>query len=148
MRLPALLAMAWLMLPTLAIGQRAEVPTELWLAKSSGTWRDADRYGFYRVAVYRAGREHARDSIEVHIIEIVDDGVERRIVKSIPIDALGHGGNVKDISFTRINDQLMAISLDIQVRGMEGIVLREVFSITPAGTIKVVTEAEYRDIHN
>lgn len=124
-----------------------DIPPSLWMAKTAGTWKSGSEYGFYRVAVYRLAGEHASDTVEIQIIKAGSDGSAKEVVKTVPLESPGYQGYVQEILFTKINDQLMSISLDIEMKGMEGIVLREVYLVNPDGNVRNLVKAKYQDIY-
>ena len=134
-----------LMLPLNAA--EPDVPPSLWMARTAGTWKVGSDYGFYRVAVYRLTGDHASDTVEVHIIKSGPDGDAKEVVKTVPLEVPGYQGYVKDITFTKINERMMAVSLDIEMKAMEGIVLREVYLVTPDGKVRNLVIAKYQDIY-
>lgn len=121
----------------------------LWLAKTSGTWKENGKYGRYRVMVYRnPGEAHAWDSVFVDILEHRDSagrGHVEKVRNSIELDVPGYRGYVRDVSFHRINAVTMAILFDIEMKGMEGLVLREIFLISPSGSTRKLVQAEWHD---
>lgn len=134
-----------LMLPLNAA--EPDVPPSLWMARTAGTWKVGSDDGFYRVAVYRLTGDHASDTVEVHIIKSGPDGDAKEVVKTVPLEVPGYQGYVKDITFTKINERMMAVSLDIEMKAMEGIVLREVYLVTPDGKARNLVKAKYQDIY-
>lgn len=123
------------------------VPPSLWMAKTAGTWKSGSDYGFYRVAVYRLTGEHASDTVEIQIIKAGSDGSAKEVIKTVPLESPGYQGYVQEISFTKINDQLMSISLDIEMKAMEGIILREIYLVTPDRKVRNLVKAKYQDIY-
>ena len=119
----------------------------LWLAKSSGTWEAEEKYGFYRVMVYRRpGGAVSADKVVIDILESDDENLS--VVKrgSIDLDVPSYRGYIEGISLTTIDDQRMAVLLDIRMNGMNGMVLREAFLVSPNGAAKLLVEAEYQDV--
>lgn len=123
------------------------VPPSLWMAKTAGTWKSGSDYGFYRVAVYRLTGEHASDTVEIQIVKAGSDGSAKEVIKTVTLESPGYQGYVQGISFTKINDQLMSISLDIEMKAMDGIVLREVYLVNPDGNVRNLVKAKYQDIY-
>jgi len=120
----------------------------LWLAKTSGTWKaDNGTYGYYRGMVYRRlGETGASDKVVIDILEQKTSG-ERLLKKEVVLPSPGYAGYVEDIFFKKITEKIMAIQLDIEMNGMGGVVLREVYLISPAGIVKRITRAQYQDIY-
>lgn len=121
----------------------------LWLAKTSGTWKENGMYGYYRVMVYRKlGEAHAWDSVFVDILEHQESKERdhtKKLKKSIELDVPGYKGYIRDVSFHQINSVTMAILFDIEMKGMEGLVLREIFLISPSGDTRKLVQAEWHD---
>ena len=148
-----LVAMACLLMA--GVSQAAEPdPNDLWLVKSSGTWKEGERYGSYRVMVYRerGGKgEYSLDRVFVDILEtqkVENEGeMLYRIVKSnrLELDTSAHRGYIADVSFNNISDQKMAIIFDIWMMAMDNLVLREIFFIAPNGDHERVLEAKWID---
>lgn len=120
----------------------------LWMAKTAGSWSYGNKVGFYRVKVYRVpGEAHSGDDVVVDILE--RDGSGKRFIKKIvPLDVPGYRGHIRDISFKKIDGERMAIIFDIEMKAMEGLVLREILLISPNGEVKTLVEAKYRDIYD
>ena len=118
---------------------------DLWLAKTRGIWSEKGKYGYYRVMLYRMlGRSHSADSVVVDILE--QSGTESKKVRSIKLDLLEYKGYVVDISLKQVNDTTMAVLLDIEMKAMYGLVLREIFLVSPDGNSRRLVEAKYQDI--
>ena len=120
----------------------------LWMAKTAGSWSDGNKVGFYRVKVYRVpGEAHSGDDVVVDILE--RDGSGKQFIKKIvPLDVPGYRGYIRDISFKKIDGERMAIIFGIEMKAMEGLVLREILLISPNGEVKTLVEAKYRDIYD
>ena len=123
-----------------------ENPNNLWLAKSFGSWTEDEKSGYYRVMVYRAIGEssHGFDSV---FVDILERGETRGIKNSVELDTPGYKGYVRDVSFKKINATTMAVLLDIEMKAMDGLVLREVFLVSPDGSSRKLVEAKYQDIY-
>jgi len=119
----------------------------LWLAKTSGSWTEKEKFGYYRGMVYRIpGESGSSDSVVIDVLEQSEAG--KRIVRNrVELDVPSYRGYVQDISFKKINATIMAILLDIEMNGMEGVVLREVFLISPNGKSRKLVQAKYQDIY-
>ena len=120
----------------------------LWLAKTSGSWSEKGKFGYYRGMVYRMpGESGSSDSVVVDILEQSEAG-KRTVRDSIELDVPSYRGYIQDISFKKINATTMAILLDIEMNGMDGLVLREVFLISPDGGSRKLIQAKYQDIYS
>ena len=127
----------------------------LWLAKTSGAWTAEGEgegegeggYGFYRAMVYRRpGGTVSADKVVVDILKRNDESLTIIKLGSIDLDVSSHKGYIEDISFTIIDDQRMAVLLDIRMNGMNGMILREAFLVSPDGSAKLFVEAEHKDV--
>ena len=119
---------------------------DLWLAKSLGMWnQNTGEYVKIRVMVYRKrGEAHGYDIVFVNILERSENSWALR--KSVELDTPGYKGYIRDVALKRIDDERMAIIFDIEMKAMEGLVLREVFVISPSGVARRFVEAEYIDL--
>lgn len=119
----------------------------LWMVKTAGTWSGGNKVGFYRVKVYRVpGEAHSGDDVVVEILE--QDGSGKRFIKkSVQLDVPGYRGYIRDISFKKIDEERMAIIFDMEMKAMEGLVLREILLISPNGEVKTLVEAKYHDVY-
>ncbi len=119
----------------------------LWLAKTSGTWTENGKFGYYRGMVYRKpGESGSSDRVVVDILE-KNETNQRTIKNSIELDVPSYRGYVQNISFKKINGTRMAILLDVEMNGMDGLVLREIFLISPDGSSRRIVQAKYQDIY-
>lgn len=121
--------------------------SELWLAKSAGTWERNNAYGYFKVLVFRQLGEHAHDRVQIQITRVDPEKYTEKVVNSYWLESPGVKGNVADLHFRKIDDHRMALMMDIYMKGMEGIVLREAFLLLPDGKHKRLTEAEHVDIY-
>ena len=120
----------------------------LWLAKTSGSWSEEGKFGYYRGMVYRMpGESGSSDSVVVNILEQSEAG-KRTVKNSIKLDVPSYRGHVQGLSFKKINVTTMAILLDIEMNGMDGLVLREIFLISPDGSSRRLVQAKYQDIYD
>lgn len=121
----------------------------LWLAKTAGIWEENGKHGRYRVMAYRnPGAAHAWDSVFVDILEQQQGKTRapaREVRKRIELDVPGYKGYVRDVSFKKINATTMAVLFDLEMKGMEGLVLREIFLVSPNGDARKLVEAKWRD---
>ncbi len=144
--LPALLILLGaLFLP--AIGQAEDTPpdSELFLAKSIGIWQQGKRFGYFQAFVWREGLEHARDRVEVHILEADAKTGERRLLRRVALPTPGIRGYVQDMDLRMIGNRLF-LALDFEMKAMDGAVLREAWLIGPDGHKARIQEARYRDL--
>ena len=144
--LPALLILlGTLFLP--AIGQTENAPptSELFLAKSLGIWQQGERFGFFQAFVWREGLEHARDRVEVRILEADAKTGERRLLRRVALPTPDIRGYVQDMDLRMIGNRLF-LALDIEMKAMDGAVLREAWLIGPDGRKVRIQEARYRDL--
>ena len=119
----------------------------LWLAKTSGSWSVNGKFGYYRGMVYRVpGESGSSDSVVVEILEQSEAG-KQTVANRIELDVPSYRGYVQDISFKKIDATTMAILLDIEMNGMDGLVLREIFLTSPDGSSRRLVQAKYQDIY-
>ncbi|MDT8375873.1 MAG: hypothetical protein RQ867_03930 [Mariprofundaceae bacterium] len=131
-----------LLSPAHADGNKSfEVTGSVWLVKTSGTWELNNEYGYYRVVVTREGNEHARDEV---YIQILNNSFEHK--RTIKLETPGYQGYIKNVSFNNISDNKMAISFEIEMKGMYEITQKEVFIITPKGKVEKVIATKPLDL--
>ena len=119
----------------------------LWAGERTGKWKADGRDGFYRAMVYkRPGETGSSDKVVIDILERDDEGLSITKRGSIDLDVPSYRGYIWDISFNTIDDQIMAVLIDVWMNGMNGMVLREVFLISPNGAAKLAVEASYQDV--
>ena len=121
--------------------------SDIWLVKTKGFTTQHGGVGFYRVIVYRIPTKE--DSYDQVVIEIIsqNDSLEKKVTNKIKTSIPGYKGYIADISFKELEDNKTAIIFDIEMKGMDGIVLKEIALISPDGKFKVVKEAKYVDIY-
>ena len=120
---------------------------ELWLSKSVGVWEKGQDYGYFKVLVYRTGLEPAGDKVQV-IVTRADTKKNRQTVKLTKwLDTPGYKGYVNDIDLKILKPDKLILGLDIEMKGMDGVVLKEVYIVEMNGVVKKVTDAEYKDIY-
>ena len=119
---------------------------EVWMLKTSGTWTRGKRYGYYRAIVLRKGIEHAMDQVQVQLLEADDKTNSVRVVTCVDLDTPGLKGYVTDLDFEKIDDTRMAVGIDIEMKAMNNIVLREVFLVDATGAAKRLVKADYVEI--
>ncbi|MFY9268867.1 MAG: hypothetical protein WAO55_03860 [Candidatus Manganitrophaceae bacterium] len=121
---------------------------QLWMAKSGGVWKIQKRYGYYKVLVFREGLEHSQDRVLIQITEADPPKNTQRIIHSYWLKSPGIKGYIADIQLSMIDSQRMALSLDIEMKAMDGIILKEIYLLFPDGRQKLVNEAKYTDIYD
>jgi len=124
---------------------RSVVDGDVWLVRTLGSWTDAERWGYYRVIVSRQVGEHSTDTVKVQIIE-AEEGQPLETLRSILLASPGYQGYVEDVAITQIGDKSAAISLDIEMKAMSGIVLRDVYVVGIDGSVRQIAEAKARDL--
>jgi hypothetical protein len=132
----------------IANGSSCTEPTAatVWLVKTGGFWRSAGRFGHYRVIVRREGVEHAIDRAELQILETNDKTGKREVATCTDLKTPGLKGYVEDIVFRKVSDAVTAISLDISMKAMDEVVLREVILASRLGKIQRVVDATSTDL--
>ena len=112
--------------------------SDLWLQKS---------HGGYKVRVFRVlGKEHAYDHVEVQIYDVADDGTST-LKETIELPTPGYKGYIRDVSFNTISETRVAITFQVDMKAMEGVILTELFIVEQSGKFKRVLEAEYVDLY-
>ncbi len=112
--------------------------SNLWLQKS---------HGGYKVRVYRVlGEAHAFDYVEVQIYNVADDGT-RTHKETIKLPTPGYKGYIRDVSFNTIDKNRVAITFQVEMKAMEGVVLSELFIVEHSGKFERVLEAKYIDLY-
>lgn len=119
---------------------------DVFLAKSIGVWESGKDYGYFKVIVYRMGLEHAQDKVRVITTKAGAEN-QQMVVNDIWLDAPGIKGYVNDISLKMINSSRLALALDIEMKAMEGVILREVYLIEKDQSPRLIVPANYIDIY-
>lgn len=119
---------------------------DLWLVKTQGVWKQANDWGYYQVRVYREGSEHSKDRVEVWQTQILNDTGVAKIKNKIALPGPGIKGYVKDIEFSKIDEQHMLVILNIEMKAMNEITLKEVYRVYADGKVKLLKSAEYFDV--
>jgi hypothetical protein len=119
---------------------------EVWMVKTGGLWKQGARYGHYRAVVLRKGIEHATDWVQVQFLEADDRTNTRRTSGCVNLSSPGLKGYVTDLSFKKIDDTRAALSIDIEMKAMNDLVLREVFLVDIKGEARRVVEARSVEI--
>ena len=112
---------------------------DVWMSKTGGLWTQGDRYGHYRVVVVRSGVEHSIDRVQLEILRVKDE--TRTIVHCIALPSPGLKGHVIDLRIHSISESAAVVTLDIEMKAMEGIVLRDAFIVAPTGQVLEVSIA-------
>ena len=119
---------------------------EVWLAKTGGLWTQGDHYGHYRVLVLRKGIEHAIDQVQVQWLEADDKANVRHARTCINLESPGLKGYVTDVSFKKVDNNRTAIGIDIEMKAMYDVVLREVYLVSAKAEVRRVVEGKYVDL--
>lgn len=119
---------------------------DLWMTKTAGIWEHENSYGYYQVAVYREGVEHAIDNVEVKEIIVDEEKNKKRVSITYRLASPGIKAYVHDISFQMIDSNRMLLYLDLEMKAMHSAILREVYLLGPNGQHRLVDEAAYQDL--
>lgn len=122
--------------------------SDLWISKTSGTWESGKDYGYYRILVLRRpGKEHSQDDVYVQVVKRGEN--VNKIERTIKLDSPGYKGYVKDIELVNIEDiNMVAVHMDIEMKAMNGIIMREIYLVSPSGKVKPLVQAKYMDIYD
>jgi len=120
--------------------------SNLFLAKTVGIWSKDKAYGYFKVIVYREGLEHSIDKVRVLITKVNSKSNNQIVIKDIQLKSPGLKGYIHDLSLIVVNNQL-SLGLDIEMKGMDNIVLRESYLIDKDGTVKIIMPVKYIDIY-
>jgi hypothetical protein len=121
----------------------ATLDPQVWLVKTGGPWKQVDRYGLLRIVVLRKGMEHAMDAVQVQILEADDKANEQRLRACVDLEGPGLKAYVTDVTFTKVDDTHVAVGLDLEMKAMNWVVLREIYIVdVKAGAAKRVVEAK------
>jgi hypothetical protein len=118
----------------------------VWLVKTGGFWRAGGRFGHYRVIVRREGVEHASDRAELQIVLTNDKAAKQEISTCTDMKTPGLKGYVEDVTFKKVDDKVTAISLDLSMKSMNDVVVREIVLASYRGKVKRVVEASSLDL--
>lgn len=121
-------------------------PADILLAKSAGIWESGGEYGYFKVIVYREGIEHSSDKVRVLVTKANPDLNTQTIVNDFEIKSPGTKGYVNDLALKVVNNRL-AVGLDIEMKAMDGIILRESFLVDTKGHVKLLSPAKHTDIY-
>lgn len=121
----------------------AQVPQDVWLVASGGLWEQEESVGRYRVVVLRHGSEPAEDTVDVEILKIVGDlGSERHVtLRTIRLPSPSYKGNVISAHIHSVSKIAAVVDLRIEMRAMNGVVLSDVFLVSPAGEVRPIVVA-------
>lgn len=121
----------------------AAIDPDVWMVKSGGLWKLNGEYGNYRVLVVRRGVEHAMDHIEVQVTTV---NHKRGIRHCSVVESPGLKGYVTDIRIHPIGTTRAAIEVDVDMKAMDGVILKEVFLASADGQVTPLVEAKYVDL--
>jgi hypothetical protein len=124
----------------------AATDAEVWMVKTSGTWKQGPRYGYYRALVLRKGIEHASDRVQVQFLEADDKANVRRPRGCVNLESPGLKGHVSDFSFKKVDDTHTLLSIDIDMKAMNDLTLRDVFLIDARGEARQIVDAKSVEI--
>ena len=122
---------------------------DVWMVRTGGLWTVDGSYGHFRVAVRKVGVEHSRDLLEVQVISVEGDSLEdehRKLLRCTLLKPPLLKGYVESIGIRSVSERAAVVELDIEMKAMEGVVLREVLLVFPDGRVEKVVEAKYVDI--
>lgn len=101
----------------------------------------------YKAKLFRIlGREHAQDFIQVDIFKRLETG-KLQTIKTIDLPSPGYKGYVDSFSFKSVGSDRVALSIHIEMKAMDDLVLTEIYLIDNSGKFKQVTEAKYVDLY-
>lgn len=120
----------------------------VWLVKAGGFWRAAGKFGHYRVVIRREGVEHPIDRAELQILVTNDKAAKREIATCTDLKTPGLKGYVEDITFKKVDDKVTAITLDISMKAMNDVVLREMILASYRGKVQHVVDAPSMDLQD
>jgi len=120
--------------------------TDLWMTKTAGIWEKGTVYGFYQVQVYRTGIEHPIDTIEIKEIQIDEKKQKKSVLNTYKLNTPGIKAYVHDVNMNMIDEKRMLLYLELEMKAMEGAILREVYLLGPDGKHELIEEAQYRDL--
>jgi len=118
--------------------------TDVWMVRSGGLWKEGATYGNFRVLLVRQGVEHAIDHVEVQVTTAKDSA--RAIRSCVVVHSPGLKGYVTDIRIHSVDTKSAAIELDVEMKAMNGVILKEVFVAFADGRVTLVSEAKYVDL--
>jgi len=120
----------------------------VWLVRTGGFWRAGGKFGHYRVVVHREGVEHARDRVELQVLVTDAKKGRRAVAKCTELESPGLKGHVEDVRVQEIDDKVSAVYLDISMKAMSDVVLREVFLASYRGNTDRIQEATSVDLQD
>lgn len=117
------------------------------LADSVGVWEQEEEYGYFKVIVYREGLEHSQDKVRVLITKAQPNSNNQEIINDFVLNSPGVKGHINHIALEIVNNQLV-LGLDISMKAMDGITLREVMLIKANGTVTELSTANHSDLYD
>ena len=118
---------------------------DVWQVKTGGLWEQGDWYGHYRVVVVRSGVEHSFDHVQVQIMRVVDHKTWT-IVRCIALPSPGLKGYVVDLRIHSVSKSAAVVTLDIEMKAMDGTILMDAFIVAPTGQVREVSTAKSKDL--
>ena len=118
----------------------------MWLVKTGSFWRAGGRFGHYRVVVRREGVEHAIDRAELQILTTNDKTGKREITRCTDLKTPGLDGYVEDVSFKKVTDRATAVGIDISMKAMNDVILRETMLVSYQGKVQHIVDAPSIDL--
>ena len=128
----------------LANAAGGEMGGYVWMSKSQSLVGEEDLFTYQVEVRRRIGVDHGADSVMVNIYK--GEG-KPKLIHAIPLDLPGIKGYIRDIAFLGVNGDRMAISFDIEMKAMDGLVLKEVMLVGKDGRVKTVVEAKGVDLY-
>jgi hypothetical protein len=116
--------------------------SDVWLSKTGGSWQDGAKYGYYRALAIRKGLEHATDWVQIQILEAHEKSNSVQPKLCADLDTPGLKGYVVDFVFSKLSDKRVALGIDIRMKSMHDIVLREVLLVDHDGKATRLVEAK------
>lgn len=121
---------------------------DVWLVKTGGFWKQGKRFGHFRIVVIRRGIEHATDWAQLQTIERDDQIQKSRAIACTDLNTPGVKGYARDVTFTKANNKLTAVSIKIEMKGMGDVVLEDVFLVSNEGKVSKLVEARAVDLED
>src|SRR5581483_5236544 len=118
---------------------------DVWLVRTGGFWTQGKRFGHFRVVVIRKGIEHATEWAQLQVIESDDQVQKRKAITCVDLSTPGVKGYARDVTFSKATDKLTAISVKVQMKGMDDVVLDDVFLVSSEGKVSKLVEAKAVD---
>jgi len=118
---------------------------DLWLARTSGTWKAEVSYGFFRVLIFRKVGDAAMDTVCVDVLQVDEKSRSLSILRRDRLTGPGYSGNVVDVHFFSEGAGKTAVGIDILMKGMDGIALREVYVLATNSAPRRLVQAKFAD---